>query len=175
MIGTTMIQILPATSDHHAAISAIWMPVIRDTTAIFHTDERSPARVSEIIAARRDAGKEFWVALDGETVQGFASYDRFRSGDGYDHTMEHSIFLTPEAQGRGVGRALMDVLEAHALSQGVRVMVAAIDADNTAAQAFHAALGYAVTGRMPGVGRKFGRWLDLVLMQKLLGEPELNG
>ncbi len=164
-------KILSATPDHHAAIAAIRTDVVRQTTAIFHTNEWTVPEVADLIAARRAAGRDLWVAVDARsTVLGFATYDRFRGGDGYDRTMEHSIFLTPQARGQGAGRALMQVLEAQAATVGVHVMVAAIDADNQAAQQFHAALGYAETGRMPQVGRKFGRWLDLVLMQKILGD-----
>ena len=83
--------------------------------------------------------------------------------------MEHTVLLAPAAQGKGLGRALMAALEAHAAAAGAHVMIAAIDADNAAGRAFHAALGYVQTGLMPQTGRKFGRWLDLVLMQKILG------
>ncbi|QDY69568.1 GNAT family N-acetyltransferase [Qingshengfaniella alkalisoli] len=161
-------QIEPAQPRDYDQIAAIWDPVIRETTIIFHTVQRTPEMVGDVIVKRRQAGRDFWVARDGDVVLGFATYDRFRDGDGYDYAMEHSIILTEDARGRGVGRALMDVLEAHAAKAGVHVMIAAIDAANASGQAFHAALGYEKVGLMPQVGRKFDRWLDLVLMQKIL-------
>jgi L-amino acid N-acyltransferase YncA len=157
-----------AASEHHDQIAEIWQPIIRETTAIFHTENRDAAFVDRFIAQRRSLGREFWVALDGDRVLGFATYDQFRSGNGYLHAMEHSVMLRPEARGRGAGRALMVALEDHARMAGAHVMIAAIDAANGPARAFHAALGYAEVGYMPELGRKFDRWLDLVLMQKLL-------
>jgi phosphinothricin acetyltransferase len=82
--------------------------------------------------------------------------------------MEHSIHLTTVTQGRGLGRALMQTLEDHARAQGVHVMVAGVSSDNPAGQAFHARLGYAECGRVMQAGYKWGRYFDLVLMQKIL-------
>jgi len=163
-------QILSARPEHHAAIAAIWNPIIETSASIFHSTTRSSEDVAAYIAGRRAAGRDFWVALaeDG-AVLGFVTYDQFRSGNGYAHAMEHTVMLAPEARGQGVGRALMAVMEAHAAAAGAHVMIAAIHDGNAGAQAFHARLGYAETGRMPELGRKFGRWLTLVLMQKTLG------
>jgi len=82
--------------------------------------------------------------------------------------MEHTILLVPGGQGRGLGRALMGALETHAAHAGVHAKIAAVSADNPGGIAFHAALGYAEVGRLPQVGVKAGRFLDLVLMQKML-------
>ncbi|MEM1130607.1 MAG: N-acetyltransferase family protein [Pseudomonadota bacterium] len=161
-------QVRPARPDDYARVLEIWNPVIRHSTTIFHTEERDGAALAALVRQRRAAGRDFWVASDGGVVIGFASYDQFRGGDGYAHAMEHTVIIAPEAQGRGAGQMLMAVLERHAAQRGVHVMVAAIDAENAAGRAFHAAIGYAETGYMPQVGRKFDRWLDLVIMQKML-------
>lgn len=162
-------EIRPVRPEDHAAIAAIWNPLIRETTVTFHSVERDAGAVGAYVDQRRGAGREVWAAVEGQAVLGFASYDQFRSGNGYAHAMEHTVILAPAAWGRGVGRALMQAVEAHAAVRGAHVMIAAVDADNAAGRAFHAALGYVQTGYMPETGRKFGRWLDLVLMQKVIG------
>ncbi|RII37948.1 N-acetyltransferase family protein [Pseudooceanicola sediminis] len=152
----------------YARVLEIWRPIYRETTATFASEEKTDVTLPIYVETRRAAGRETFVAETDGHLLGFASYDQFRGGDGYVHAMEHTIILAPEARGRGVGRALMQAVEAHALAGGAHVMVAGVSAENTAGVAFHAALGYVETGRMPQVGRKFGRWLDLVLMQRIL-------
>ncbi|WP_168192229.1 GNAT family N-acetyltransferase [Pararhodobacter marinus] len=161
-------MIRPATPADEAAILSIWTPVIRDTTITFSSVLKSAADIADYVVTRRAHGREVLVAEIDGSVCGFASYDQFRGGNGYAHAMEHSILLAPPAWGRGAGRALMTALEAHARAGGAHAMVAGVSAENAAGIAFHAALGYIERGRMPQVGYKFGRWLDLVLMQKLL-------
>lgn len=145
------------------AIAAIWNHIIRDTVATFTTEEKQPSAITGAMASQ-----PYWVAEDAGTVVGFATYFQFRGGPGYVHTMEHSVHITPSAQGRGLGRDLMAALEDHARKAGVHSLFAGISGENSAGLAFHSALGYAHTARLPGVGRKFDRWHDLVLMQKFL-------
>lgn len=165
-------RIRPAGPGDAMRLAEIWEPVIRETTSSFSAIERTPEDVAAQIAARQGAGRAYLVAEAGGVVGGFATYDQFRPNDGYRHSMEHTVMLAPEARGQGMGRALMAAIEEHAAARGAHVMIAAVDAANTAGIAFHAALGYAETGRMPQVGTKFGRWLDLVLMQKIIGSQD---
>lgn len=151
-----------------AAICAIWNPIIRDTFVTFTTEEKTESGIAAEISARRGA---FIVAEHGGEVIGFAAFAPFRSGPGYVHTAEHTIHLAPRLRGRRIGRALMARLEAEARARGVRVLIAGVSGANPGGIAFHAALGFAEVGRLPGVGFKFGRWLDLVLMQKMLAGP----
>ncbi len=148
-----------------AEVCAITNALIRDTTITFTTRERSEAGIAADIALRWTA---FQVAMQDGHVAGFATFGPFRQGPGYAHTRELSIQLAPRARGQGLGRALIERLEQVAIDQGVRVLVAGISGANRQAQAFHAACGFAETGRMPRVGFKAGQWLDLVLMQKAL-------
>jgi phosphinothricin acetyltransferase len=157
--------IRPACKSDAEAICAISNAIIRDTLITFTTQERSRDSVKATIAA---ASGGYFVAEESGIVIGFAGYGAFRSGPGYARTKEHSIQLAPCARGRGIGRALMATLEMHARQAGVHVLVAGISSANPAGIAFHAALGFIESGRMPEVGWKAGQWLDLVLMQKTL-------
>lgn len=155
-----------ATAADAQQVAALWNAMIRDTLATFTTDEMPLQTVLERIAAR-----PFWVAADGPSVQGFVSYGPFRSGPGYAATVEHTVIVAPAAQGAGLGHSLMQQAENAAQSAGHHIMVAAISSANPAAETFHAARGFVRTGHMPQVGRKAGRWLDLILMQKTLARP----
>ncbi|WP_407492161.1 GNAT family N-acetyltransferase [Pseudooceanicola sp. MF1-13] len=163
-----MTTIRPATPQDAAAIQAIWLPIIRDTTVTFSSLERSVEDIAAFIADRQERGREVFVAEQGGTVAGFATYDQFRGGNGYVHAMEHSIVLGPDARGQGMGRALMQSVCDHAAAAGAHTMMAGISGENPSAMAFHAAIGFTQVGRIPESGRKFGRWIDLVLMQKIL-------
>lgn len=157
-------MIRPARPDDATAIAAIWNRLITTTTHTFTTLERSAADIATQIAA----GTPWWVALDGETVVGHATYGPFRSGPGYARTMEHSVHLADTAHRKGLGRALMTAIEDHARAAGVHVMVAGISGENGTGQAFHAAVGYDRCGLVRQAGQKWGRFIDLVLMQKIL-------
>ncbi|MEL6894095.1 MAG: N-acetyltransferase family protein [Actinomycetota bacterium] len=111
------------------------------------------------------------VAEDPTGVVGFAAYGSFRGSGtwpGYRYTVEHTIHVDRDRWGRGVGRSLMEALVARAQLSEVHVMVGAVDADNLESIRFHERLGFVEVARMPEVGHKFGRWLDLVLMQRII-------
>ncbi|MFU8776858.1 MAG: GNAT family N-acetyltransferase [Roseovarius sp.] len=155
----------PAEPRDIAPILAFWNPLIRETSVTFTTLEKAPEALATDIAAR---GAAFQVAEDAGAVLGFATYGTFRSGPGYAHTAEHTVILAPEARGRGMGRALMTRLEEVARAADLHVLVAGVSGENAGAIAFHRAIGFAEVARMPEVGRKFGRWMDLMLLQKTL-------
>jgi L-amino acid N-acyltransferase YncA len=160
--------IRPAGRDDAAVLTELWNTFIRDTFVTFNSAEKTVAEVAATIEARQAAGHGFLLAEDGARLAGFATYGQFRGGVGYARTMEHTVLLAPAARGRGVGRALMAALEAHAHASGAHSMFAGVSAANPEGVAFHAAIGYAEVARLPEVGFKAGRWLDLVLMQKRL-------
>lgn len=159
--------IRPAVASDVDPVLAIWNPVIRDTTITFSSEEKTPESLAAMIGERRAAGREFFVA-ENDGIVGFATYAQFRGGNGYAHAMEHTVILSPAASGRGTGRALMAHLENHARTGGAHTLFAGVSGENAPAVAFHEKLGFRVIARIPETGRKFGRWLDLVLMMKLL-------
>lgn len=150
------------------AIAEIANHYIRDTTVTFNEAEKTAAQVAESVAERQAAGCPFLVAEHGGQVVGFASYGQFRSGSGYGRTMEHSVMLAPDARGQGAGRALIEALEARARQAGMGSLIGGISGENADAIAFHRALGYEEVARIPQAGFKFGRWIDLILLQKRL-------
>ena len=104
----------------------------------------------------------------GTDICAYASFGDFRPFQGYRYTVEHSIYVAPAMQRRGIGAMLLERLIEDARALGKHVMVGGIAADNLASLALHARLGFTETARMPEVGYKFGRWLDLVFVQKTL-------
>lgn len=161
-------NVRPATSEDAVQIADIWNPVIRNTTATFNSEEKTVGEIANQIEARVAAGLAFLVTEDANGITGFASYGPFRAGIGYKHTVEHTVILGVRAQGQGIGRKLMAALEAHARDAGMHSMIAGIGAENEVGRAFHLAIGFLDVALLPQVGRKFGRWQDLHLMQKLL-------
>lgn len=150
------------------AISALYNHAVRDTTAIWNETLSSIEERRCWMDERLAAGFPVLVAeMDGQFA-GYGTYGPFRPHEGYRDTVENSVYVAPELQGRGIGGALLDALIERARAQGRHVMVAGIEAENAASIALHAARGFTETARMPEVGLKFGRRLELVLMQKML-------
>jgi phosphinothricin acetyltransferase len=113
------------------------------------------------------------VADVGDRVVGFCTYGEFRENrrwEGYRFTAELTIHVDPSCHGAGVGRLLMEALVERARADGLHTLVAAVDGTNAGSIRFHERLGFVETARMPEIGFKFGRWLDLVLLQRTI-EP----
>ena len=152
-----------------AGILAIYNHAVAHSTAIWNDVLVDLDNRREWWRARVGAGFPVLVALDDEgAVLGYASYGPFRPFDGYRQTVEHSVYVAESARRRGVATALLTALEARAGAAGMHVMVGGIAADNEASLDLHRRLGFSETGHLPEVGQKFGRWLDLVFMQKRL-------
>ncbi len=158
-----------ATEADLPAILAITNQAIAETTAVWNNTPATLEARAAWLRDRRGRGFPVLVAEDAGEVLGFASFGDFRPFEGYLHTVEHSIYVAPGAQRRGIGAALLDALVARAAAMGKHVIVGGIEAGNGASLALHRRAGFVEVGRLPEVGRKFGRWLDLVFMQKMLG------
>ncbi|MDF0528336.1 GNAT family N-acetyltransferase [Tsukamurella sp. 8F] len=161
-------EIRDATENDLPAILAIYNDAVADSTAIW-TDERSDlAGRHRWLEERTAAGFPVLVAIVDDAVAGYATFGPYRAKSGYRHTVENSVYVSENFYRRGIAEALMRALIERAEASDVHVIVAAIEASNLASVALHRKLEFRVVGQMPEVGVKFGRWLDLVLMQRIL-------
>ena len=152
------------------AVRRIYNDAVAHTTAIWNEVQVDLDDRRRWAAARRALGYPVLVAVvDGE-VAGYGSFGDFRAFDGYRHTCEHSVYVGDRFRRRGIARALVEALEARARGLGKHAMIAGIEAGNEASIALHADLGFVEVGRLPEVGRKFDRWLDLVFLEKILAD-----
>jgi L-amino acid N-acyltransferase len=161
-------NVKPAGEEHLSGILAIYNHAVAHTTAIWNDVLVDLENRRTWWRGRTEAGFPILVAVEGGDVLGYASYGPFRAFDGYRQTVEHSVYVAEGARRRGVASGLVRALEERARVQGMHVLLGGIAADNEASLGLHAKLGFVETGRMPEVGQKFGRYLDLVFMQKLL-------
>ena len=150
------------------AMLEIYNDAVLNTTAVWsiHTVDLDSRRA--LLRDRRSRGYPLLVAALDHTVLGYATFGDFRPWDGYAQTVEHSIYVHRHHHGKGVGKALMPPLIEAAQGLGKHVMMAGVDASNSASIHFHQAFGFTEAGRLKEVGWKFDRWLDLVFMQKML-------
>ncbi len=166
------LTIREAGSEDLPGMTAILNELIAGTTAIWSLAPTSIEARAAWLAERRRRGFPVLAAEDDGRLLGFASFGDFRAWDGYAATVEHSIYVDAPVRRRGIGRALLSGLIDRAEALGLHAMVGGIEAENSASLRLHAALGFAEVGRLPQVGRKFGRWLDLVFVERLLdGRP----
>jgi L-amino acid N-acyltransferase YncA len=149
------------------AITAILNHAAAHTTATWHEYPKNEAEMADWFAARKKAYVVL-AARDASGLLGYASYGPFRAPSGYKLSAEHSIYVREDRRGKGIGKALLAALIERARAQGLHVLVGGIDADNQMSVGLHKAFGFEETGRMPEVGRKFGRWLTLAFLQKKL-------
>jgi phosphinothricin acetyltransferase len=136
------------------------------------TFEEAPPSLEEFQAryqAAIAAGHAWLVARDASGCLGFGYYGPFRTRASYRFTVEDSVYVRENVHGQGVGKAIVAALLAHAAAAGFKQMLALIgDSENVASIGVHASLGFQPVGTMRKVGHKFGRWLDVVIMQKAL-------
>jgi L-amino acid N-acyltransferase len=155
-----------------AAISAIYNATVSTTTVAWTEEHESVGNRRDWLEKEQRLGHPVLVATTEEDeVIGFAAYDDFRDSSkwpGYRFTVEHTIHVRQDHHGAGVGGNLLRELIERATQAGKHVMIGAIDGHNTGSIRFHERHGFAVVARLPETGFKFGRWLDLVLMQRIL-------
>ncbi len=161
------------------AITAIYAHHVLNGTGTFETT----APTQDEMAARRadvlSKGLPYLVAEKDGRVLGFAYCNWFKPRPAYRYSAEDSIYLADGASGKGVGKELLQALVAHAETAGVRKLIAVIgDSANQGSVGVHLTMGFTHVGVLKSCGWKFGKWLDVVLMEKAIGlgdttSPEL--
>jgi phosphinothricin acetyltransferase len=160
-----------ATEADMAQVQAIYTFYVTRTAASF---EEQPPSVEEMIrrrAATLERGMPYLVAEDRGEVVGYTYAGPWRPRSAYRYTLEDSIYVAPFVQRRGVGRALLGGLIERCTELGYRRLIAVIgDSANQSSIALHRAMGFRQEGVLRGVGLKFGRWVDVVMMHRVLGD-----
>jgi phosphinothricin acetyltransferase len=163
-----------ATADDLQAINAIYNHYVPISTTTYDEtpmtlDERRAwfegrASIHPVTVACRSKPAQ----LDAQTVVGYGSLHSFRAKHGYRFTVENSVYVHPDYQRQGIGSAILTDQVDRARALGLRAIVAVIDSEQPASIALHARHGFRELGRLPEVGHKFGRWLGVVFMERIL-------
>ena len=152
------------------AIQVIYADNVLHGTGTFETEVPDAAEMARRRAEVMGRQLPYLVAEHDGSVLGFAYANYFRPRMAYRFCLEDSVYLRPDAKGQGIGTLLLAELIARSEAAGARQMLAVIgDAENLGSIQLHRALGFEQTGVLKGSGWKFGRWLDVVLMQRQLG------
>lgn len=153
------------------AITAIYGYHVLHGTGTFETDPPSLADMAQRRADVLGKGLPYVVAEQNGEVLGFAYGNWFKPRPAYRFSAEDSVYIAPNQQGKGVGKSLMVELLARMQASGIRHVMAVIgDSDNAGSIGLHKAMGFVEVGRMHACGWKFERWLDIVLMERALGD-----
>lgn len=168
-----MSTIRPSRDTDLPAITAIYAHHVRNGTGTFET---TPPTESDMATRRADVlakGLPYLVAEEGGQVLGFAYCQWFKPRPAYRFSAEDSIYLHADAAGKGLGKALLAELVRQAEAGGIRKLIAVIgDSNNAGSVGVHSSLGFTPVGTFKSCGWKFGKWLDIVLMEKTLGEGD---
>ena len=172
----TVPVIRPVKPSDAAAIAAIYRAAVLADTATFETDPPNESEMAARMAAITAAGHPFLVGEVDEVIAGYAYASTFRPRAAFALTLEDSVYVAPHAQRQGLGRLLLASLIEAASAGGFHQMVAVIGDSQTKAAsiALHAAAGFRTMGSLEAVGRKHDQWLDIVFMQRGLGEQRLS-
>jgi len=146
---------------------------IEHTTSIYDYNKRTLQNQTIWFEKKKIEEMPVIIAEEKGSVIAFGTFGIFRPWDGYQFSVEHSIYLNKNSRGRGTGTKIMNKLIHLAKEQGFHIMIAGIDANNTKSIKFHHNFGFKEVGRFNQIGYKFDKWLDLVFMQLFLKEHQL--
>jgi phosphinothricin acetyltransferase len=161
------VDLRPAGLEDAEAIREIYNHEVATGTATFDLEPRSLAEQRTWLSERSGAHVVIVAEIDGVVV-GFGALSRYKDRPAYNTTVEDSVYVAPAKQGLGIGIALMEALVARAADHGFHTVIARIGSESDASIAVHARAGFVEIGREREVGRKFGRWIDVVIMQRML-------
>jgi L-amino acid N-acyltransferase YncA len=166
----------PACADDIAAITSIYAQAVSKGTSTYELDPPDRQEMLDRFQQITRQGYPYLVAVEPEhgTVLGYGYVSAFRARPAYRFLVEDSIYLAEQAQGRGIGKALLAELVVQAEARGFRQMIAVVGGANPASIGLHRSLGFSEIGRMTGAGFKHGGWLDTVLMQCALGKGDAS-
>jgi phosphinothricin acetyltransferase len=162
------VRVRPATIDDAEAVRSIYNLEVLESTVTFDLVPRSLEDQQAWLSDRSGVHTVLVAEADDGTVAGFASLSPYKERPAYRTTVEDSVYVHRECQGRGVGSLLLGELLSTATAHGFHAMMGRIVGGHDASINLHARFGFDVVGTEREVGRKFGRWLDVVVMQKLL-------
>jgi L-amino acid N-acyltransferase YncA len=163
-------QIRDSTDQDVVAVQAIYGYHVQHGLGTFETDSPELAEIRRRWTQITADGFPFLVAASADRVIGYAYANHFRTRPAYRNTVEDSIYVAPDALGRGVGRQLLSALIERCAALNLRQMLALIgDSANLGSIRVHRACGFEHSGVLRSVGRKFDRWVDVVVMQRSLG------
>jgi phosphinothricin acetyltransferase len=164
-MGVSVRLVAPPDAD---ATRAIYNQEVRESTVTFDMVERSVDEQQAWIAEHTGAHAAVVAVDDTETVVGFGSLSPYRSRPAYAPTVEDSVYVHRDHRGRGYGRLVLAGLVDRARHHGFHSVIGRIVGGHQASIALHAGCGFEYAGTEREVGRKLGRWLDVVLMQRML-------
>ena len=165
-----MPHIRPSRDEDIPAITAIYAHHVRHGTGTFETEPPNEANMTARRADVLSKGLPYLVAEHDGKVAGFAYGNWFKPRPAYRYSVEDSIYLAPDLQRKGLGRALMAELLAQFEAVGIRKVMAIIgDSANAGSVGIHQAFGFTQVGIVESCGWKLGAWRDIVIMQKTLG------
>ena len=162
------LAIRDASESDISSITIIYNDVIASSNAIYREESVPESERLIWYLDKKTNNFPVIVAVLNDKVIGYGVFGAFRFGEGYNHTVEHSVHVASDHRGRGIGKQILERLISLATEQQRRVMVAAIDSTNIGSIALHLKYGFVETARMPRVAQKKNELLDLVLMQKAL-------
>jgi phosphinothricin acetyltransferase len=162
-----------ATEADLPAMTAIYAHHVQHGTGTFEEEPPLLADMAARLEKVQKAGCAWLVSEDETGITGYAYFAPFRDRSAYRFTAENSVYVREGVRGQGVGKALVAEMLVRAEARGFRQMIAVIgDSENAGSIGLHASLGFRRAGVIHAVGLKFGRWLDVVFMQKTLGDGD---